>query len=390
MKINSCILIRQKYEAENIQNLIKQLMIFSESIYICDTSDTDDCRKEIEKLGLIDIILWKKESNIYDDVLTELTHQASENCDLIFWCNGYDELMNGLIDHIINDFVEKDIHELDKTHLSVPYIFDSTSTLYRNEIRFIDPNTNGGFWGHAYPLFDNSTEYIDFNTFDKLFESIIVNQQCWEHREEYAKQRIEIQDYDEYFYARDTHLRYAVDLMILGKNFLASNILTNIVRKASSFERYTPEERIYALYKLRDIYQLENSYHCDSILSLAELLWKEGIRRADLSTLLGSLYLEEQSVSDAYIHYNEAIFLGNPSPEYRSYYNKFSHDEEAIYNLTLIELYSDKVMDAYIHCSERISTLDESNPYSEFFDKLLKEIENKISVIEQNQINELI
>ena len=100
LKIDSCLIIRD--EKENIESLLKQLLEFSNNIYIADTGSID---------GTIDIIkkLAEEHNNIHLDhfdwiddfgAARNYAFSLTKDSDYIFWCDGDDFINKELIDKL--------------------------------------------------------------------------------------------------------------------------------------------------------------------------------------------------------------------------------------------------------------------------------------------------
>ena len=155
MKIDSCLIVRN--ESNNIENLITQLSIFSNNIYIVDTGSEDDTLQKLYNIEHVNKKVHTYSMTWWGDysLARNYAFSKSTNADYIFVCDGNDELN----EHLVNDLIEfrkkkfsnslPDIIDIEK-HLegrfkTVPMLIKRKKHLkwvgYFNEFLLKDKNT---------------------------------------------------------------------------------------------------------------------------------------------------------------------------------------------------------------------------------------------------------
>ena len=134
MTIDTCIIV--KNEEKNIENLINQLLIFSNEIHITDTGSTDNTINIINKYR-------EKYKNVFLHHFKwcmdfSKARNYSFNCykskaDYIFWCDADDELNEELIKSL-QEFVKSNNKNDSIYEIKYKYSNDYTYTLYRSAL----------------------------------------------------------------------------------------------------------------------------------------------------------------------------------------------------------------------------------------------------------------
>ena len=343
MKIDSVLII--KNEENNIETLVKQLLIFSNEIHITDTGSTDNTLKILKRLK-------KENSNLYIhkfewDMNFSNARNYSLTCyktkaDYQFWCDGDDTLNDKLIETILN--FTKEEHNDDIYYIKYKYFETDNNPHWRTSMLRVNAKLK---W------VDPIHEFIEYTAENKLNYDYFNNGSLLIHHklESHNNRNIEIffnmdrtkwnfTSRNRYYYARELEHYGLLDYALFQYKKCIDSDELNYVDKNNAFIALTKH----------------NDKDC---LMYFEKLCSNFLVRKDSFYYMGDWFFRKGNIIESKIYYNTCIEYSDP-PENLTFLYDINCITNSYLQLNLIEFNSGNMLSA-LNYNQKILEIDKNN-----------------------------
>lgn len=294
MKLDTCIIV--KNEENNIEALIKQLLIFSNEIHITDTGSTDKTLDIIKKLQKDHQNLFLHHFEWIMDFSAARNYSLTcYNCkaDYQFWCDADDLLNDTLIDtmkkFISEDNLNDDIYYIkykyyktnEKTHnrtsiLKVSCKFKWKDPIHEYVETFTNNKKNFDYFGNGSLLIHNSS-----GTYNHAQRNLEIFMNMEKNGYKFSTRNL-------FYYGREL---YNAKLWEYSKFVFKKCINTNST------------DKIHCINSAIKLFQLRD----EEAFEYANKLFKRGIYRKDLIYRIGEYFFLNKNYELARLYLNMSI-----------------------------------------------------------------------------------